>query len=98
MNISFLKLAEMELDDAFQYYESIQIGLGIQFQEEIQNSLARIINFPEMYQMIGEYSRRCLVHKFPYSVVYQYRDELNEILVIAIAHLHRRPDYWISRE
>jgi hypothetical protein len=44
------------------------------------------------------YSRRCLVHKFPYSVIFQYRKESEEILVVCIAHMHRRPAYWVGRE
>ena len=41
---------------------------------------------------ISKRTRRCLLNKFPYGVIYQIRDE--EILVLAIAHLHRRPGYW----
>ncbi len=96
MNISFLKVAQLELDEAFEYYESAQEGLGFRFQAEVENAISRIEKFPNMYQEIGRYSRRCLVHKFPYGVIYQVRPP-NQILVVAIAHLHRKPDYWYSR-
>lgn len=98
MRVAFLKPAETELDGAFEYYESEQIGLGFRFQEEVAHSLTRIVANPISYQQIGKYSRRCLVHKFPYGVIYQYKKIRNEILVVAIAHLHRKPDYWFSRE
>ena len=39
--------------------------------------------------------RAALVTKFPYAVV--YREVQDEIEIIAIAHLKRRPKYWSSR-
>lgn len=98
MEIKFLKLAQFEFDDAFDYYESQLVGLGYKFQSEIAKSLSRIISYPNSYQKIGKNSRRCLVQKFPYGVVYQFSQETNVLLVVAIAHLHRKPDYWLSRE
>jgi len=98
VKITFLKPAEKELDDAVEYYELEQIGLGIRFQAEVVRSISRIVGQPLSYQQIGKYSRRCLIHKFPYGVIFQYKEEPKEILVVCIAHLHRRPDYWVSRE
>ncbi|BFM14639.1 hypothetical protein R50073_08220 [Maricurvus nonylphenolicus] len=97
MDVSFLKLAEIELDEAIQYYEQEQPGLGMRFKTEVQRSLFRIIEFPTAYQALSNNSRRCLIAKFPYSVIYQYQKSKNRILVVAVAHLHRKPDYWISR-
>ena len=98
MKTTFLTPAEAELDSAVEYYESERRGLGFGFQAEVVRSLGRVAQYPSSYQKIGKYSRRCLVHKFPYGVIYQHREDKNEILVIAIAHLHRKPDYWLSRE
>jgi hypothetical protein len=39
--------------------------------------------------------RRCRLRRFPYGVIY-HADEM-EILVVAVAHAHRRPDYWRDR-
>jgi mRNA-degrading endonuclease RelE of RelBE toxin-antitoxin system len=98
MKIEFLKPAEIELDEAFKYYESQLDGLGFRFQSEIAKSLTRINSYPNSYQKIGKYARRCLVQKFPYGVIYQFKQEANLLLIVAIAHLHRKPDYWLSRE
>lgn len=98
MKVHFLRIAEMELDSAIEQYESVQPELGFHFLSEVQQSLKRIKGFPESYTPIGKYSRRCLVRTFPYSVIYQYRKNSNEILVVAIAHLHRNPEYWLHRE
>jgi len=98
VKITFLKPAEKELDDAVEYYESEQEGLGIRFQAEVARSLSRIVRQPLSFQEIGKYSRRCLVHKFPYGVIFQYKEVQEEILVVCIAHLHRKPDFWVARE
>lgn len=39
--------------------------------------------------------RRLLMHHFPYAVVFVCRPD--ETLVVAVAHTHRRPLYWLSR-
>ncbi len=96
MKIVFLDPARNELDDAFDYYEHEQTGLGHRFVDEIVQSLKRISEYPESYQSISLYARRCLVNRFPYGIIYQIKE--TEILIVAIAHLHRKPDYWVSRE
>ena len=98
MKVVFLKVAEAELDDAFEYYESVQSGLGFRFLTEVELSNRRIQQFPLSYEKIGKYSRRCLVQKFPYGIIYQYMERKKEILVVAVSHLHRVPDYWSDRE
>lgn len=98
MEVTFLRPAEKELDEAFKYYESVQEGLGLKFLAEVAHSLSRIVGQPLSYQEIGKYSRRSLVHKFPYSVIYQYKEMPKKIIVVCIAHLHRKPDFWVSRE
>ncbi|TXL00495.1 hypothetical protein BMR02_05515 [Methylococcaceae bacterium HT1] len=57
MKVTFLKIAEAELDDAFEYYESVQNGLGFRFLTEVELSKARIQHFPFSYGEIGKYSR-----------------------------------------
>lgn len=97
MKIEFLEPAESEFDEAVAYYNNEQANLGERFQQEIQKSLLRIANYPKSYQQISARSRRCIVAKFPYGIIYQYREKENTILVVAIAHLHRKPNYWLSR-
>ena len=74
MKVVFLEIAEAELDDAFEYYESVQSGLGFRFLTEVELSNTRIQQFPLSYEKIGKYSRRCLVQKFPYGIIYQYAE------------------------
>ena len=44
---------------------------------------------------MSDRTRRCLVNRFPYGVI--YRHDGNTITVVAVPHLHQRPGYWKPR-
>ena len=94
MNIEFLPLAKLELDDAIEYYELQLEGLGKRYKEEVRTSINRISVFPNSWTIIRPNIRKCVMHKFPYNILYSIQE--STILIIAIAHHHRRPDYWVN--
>ena len=95
MTLRFLSIAKIELDQSFEYYESQKPKLGESFLQEVRQGVNRIKNHPTAWTRISKRTRRCLLNKFPFGIIYQIRED--EILVIAIAHLHRKPNYWKSR-
>jgi hypothetical protein len=95
MRIRFLEIAEIELDEAIQYYNYEVAGLGDDFLTEVLDTLDRIARFPEAWHPCSKRTRRCQTRRFPYGIIYQIRKA--EILVIAVANLHREPDYWEDR-
>lgn len=95
MRVRLLKVAQQELDDGVDYYNNEQPGLGYRFLAEVLETIDRIKEFPEAWQPFHRRTHRCQVHHFPYGVIYQRYQDL--ILVVAIAHLHRRSDYWLDR-
>ncbi len=95
MKIRFLAVAEIELDEAVEYYNHESPGLGSEFLAEILHALDRIARFPEAWHPCSRRTRRYLTRRFPYGVIYQQRPDA--ILVVAIANLHRKPDYWQDR-
>lgn len=95
MEIRLLKPAQVELDDGIIWYDDQVRGLGNEFLNEILDTFKRIKLNPNAWAVFSKRTRRCLVHKFPYGIIYQIRE--NEILIIAIAHQHREPDYWVGR-
>jgi len=95
MNIEFLPIAKLELDDAIGYYELQLEGLGRRYKEEVRTSLQRISIFPNAWAIIRPNIKKCVMHKFPYNILYSIDEDT--ILIIAIAHHHRRPDYWVER-
>ena|SRR4030067_2561900 len=95
MKFYFHPDAKEELDGAVDYYEQCQPGLGLEFAEEVYASIARIIQYPDAWSILSKNSRRCLVNRFPYGVIYQIKSRT--LRIIAVAHLHRRPGYWKER-
>lgn len=95
MKYSFHPSAKSEFNESIAYYEECQTGLGEEFAKEIFSTIQRILQFPEAWPKLSEHSRRCLARRFPYGVVYQAIDE--EINIIAVMQLNRRPGYWKTR-
>jgi len=95
MNYSFHEAAEEEFFTAIEYYEECQEGLGLQFSEEIYAAIQRICFHPYSWTLIDSSTRRCLVHKFPYGVLYRIVE--NHIRIMAVMNLHRKPRYWKNR-
>lgn len=95
MTVRFLEIAEVELDQAVHWYAAQAPGLGDAFLIEVLSAADRIARFPEAWHPLGEGVRRCRLSRFPYGLVYTVENDT--ILVLAVAHLHRRPDYWRAR-
>ncbi|MCJ7617842.1 MAG: type II toxin-antitoxin system RelE/ParE family toxin [Desulfobacterales bacterium] len=95
MTFSFHPAAYVELNKAVDYYEECEPGLGYQFLEEVYATIARILQYPQAWSQLSHRTRRCLSKRFPYSIIYQVHEE--DIRIMAVAHSHRRPDYWRNR-
>ncbi|MBA4396616.1 MAG: plasmid stabilization protein [Syntrophus sp. (in: bacteria)] len=95
MRFFFHPEAKEEFDGAVDFYEQSQPGLGLEFAEEVYATIARINQYPDAWSEMSKNSRRCLVNRFPYGLVYQ--SKANDLRIIAVAHLHRRPNYWKKR-
>ena len=93
--MEILEIARREYDEAKEFYETVHPGLGAQFKEQIRHSLLRIQQYPQAWPPERKEIRRYIVHKFPYKILYSIQDD--KIIVLAFAHLHRQPDYWIDR-
>jgi len=95
MNVRLLAPAQHELDEAIAWYAGQAPGLGDAFLIETLKALKLITQFPQAWQPLSPQTRRCRLNRFPYSVIYS--QDGDELLVIAIAHQHRRPGYWRDR-
>jgi len=95
MNVLFHPDAELEFNEAVDYYEGVESGLGLDFSIEIANAIARITAFPKAWPVIEDGIRRALVKRFPYGVLYS--EEQEKIYIVAVMHLHRNPGYWKQR-
>lgn len=95
MNYRLLSEARGELDSAIAYYESKRQGLGIEFWAAIHSIVARIVENPRQFPRVSRRLRKAGLRRFPYGVIYQ--DQVNDLLIVAIAHGRRKPGYWKAR-
>ena len=95
MKVSFLIPAQSELDDAVVWYNRQAAGLGREFLDELDRAVRRAVAFPMSYPEIEPGIRRCRLARFPYGLIYGVDGEI--LVVVAVAHLHRLPRYWIDR-
>jgi hypothetical protein len=95
MIIKFLSEAHSELIDAVAYYEGELSGLGQRLWGEVDEHIAWIVRNHEVPRLRPGGYRRVNLQIFPYYISYVVRDQV--IWVLAIAHGHSRPEYWIDR-
>ena len=90
--------ASDEFSEAVRWYEARRSGLGGEFFDAVAATLALIETNPDIGASISAdgHTRRALVAKFPYQVVYRLRP--TEMVIVAVAHLKRRPGYWKNRK
>lgn len=95
MKVRFLEPAQQELDETISYYNAELAGLGEVFLLEVLSALERIRQYPKAWHPLTENTRRCRLKRFPYGLIYEADQE--QVHIIAVANLHRRPDFWRNR-
>jgi toxin ParE1/3/4 len=91
----FHPAADAELDEAAQWYEERREGLGVQFVEAVREKIVALLEAPERWRIVNG-SRRALLGRFPYAIVYRAVSD-NELEIVAVAHYRRSPKYWARR-
>lgn len=88
--------AEKDLDDAYDWYEAQNSGLGKEFARCVDVKITSLLRAPKQHQVVYKSNiRRVLVNRFPFSIYYV---ELKDVIsVFAILHQHRNPKAWKSR-
>lgn len=87
--------ARSEVLSTVRWYLSKSAIVAQSFFEELRIAERQVQENPETW---GVYEQECRIYRlrrFPYGVVYQQRE--NYILILAVAHLHRKPGYWKHR-
>ncbi|MBI2433698.1 MAG: type II toxin-antitoxin system RelE/ParE family toxin [Candidatus Hydrogenedentes bacterium] len=95
MRIYIYREALGEWTEAAQYYDEKVAGLGDDFTDAIVQAIERILRFPSAGADLGDGIRSKIIAAFPYKIIYALVEDF--LLVLAIAHQHRRPDYWRER-
>lgn len=95
MKVEFLQPAIVEYQDAIEFYNLQSAGLGDKFINEIDKTFSIIKNYPDGFTGYTNHTRRAVVNIFPYNLIYSLHND--RIIIIAVAHQHRKPIYWVNR-
>lgn len=96
MKYVFHPEALTEYSEAVKYYAEQRSEVAQAFVNEIENAIYRIREFPTRYMTIDQDVRRCMTRKFPYGILYTI--EADYILILAVMHCNREPNYWKNRK
>jgi toxin ParE1/3/4 len=95
VRLSFLSPALREILEASEYYQSQAPGLGGALDEDLQRTLDLVVQNPFLGSPYEHGTRRLLLRRFPYVLIYRPLDD--RVLIVAFAHTRRRPEYWSDR-
>ena len=84
-----------EAEGAADWYAERSRRAAEAFLNELDRATRQIAEHPERFPAFEFGTRRIVLHKFPYVLVYRESDTSLEI--IAVAHGRRRPGYWRNR-
>ena len=91
----FDPLAAKEYVDAFDCYEAEEEGLGEKFRSAVWAAIKILERSPHIGQEVRPGIRKILLRRFPYKLIYAVSE--TAVYIIAVAHGHREPDYWVDR-
>jgi len=75
MTFSFHPEAKDEFNEAIEYYEDCEPGLGYDFSVEVHAAIQNIVNYPTAWPIVEEDVRRCLVNRFPFGIIYSMSEK-----------------------
>jgi plasmid stabilization system protein ParE len=87
--------AREEFREAVLWYEDKRPGLGIDFLNTVKESIEHIEENPARYPVIHKELRRALVPRFPYQIIFTFRQD--RLYIFAIIHSTRDPRVWKRR-
>jgi plasmid stabilization system protein ParE len=93
--IRFIAPARREFLSEVVYYNGKEPGLGARFAAAIEEAAMRAVAFPLTGSPASKDTRRVFVKNFPFAVV--YRADADGVVIFAVAHHSRRPEYWQLR-
>jgi toxin ParE1/3/4 len=93
--VEFTPEALREIDDAFEWYLERNSNAAEALMREVDSAVAWIARTPAVWPAFELGTRRYILRRFPYSLI--YREIPDGIEVVAVAHHRRRPRYWRRR-
>jgi toxin ParE1/3/4 len=93
--VEFHPLAADEAEGAEQWYRERNETAAARFRRELERAVDLISHRPEAGPPYVGNTRRFLLRRFPFFVVYRLLGD--HVQIVAVAHARRRPGYWRER-
>jgi plasmid stabilization system protein ParE len=84
-----------ELKSAVEWYLERSQPAAEQFVAEVDRAIARVIESPRRWPVAEDSTRKFVLQRFPFAIV--YREKNSGVQILAFAHGRRRPGYWKER-
>jgi len=84
-----------DVKSAVAWYRKRSANAALDFIEELHRAAETIRQAPERWPVGKNKTRRFLLWRFPFSIIYS--EQKSVITIWAVAHGSRRPEYWTSR-
>jgi toxin ParE1/3/4 len=88
--------AILEAWEARRWYAARSPQAAESFVTELDRVQSQVVTHPDRWPSYFHGTRRYRFRRFPYVLVYHSTPE--RILVLAVAHVKRRPGYWKPRQ
>ena len=98
MKLAYHPRAADELRRDARWYERRAPGTGHRFVALVEQRVSEIVDAPLSFPRVDgarEVRRAVLTSTFPHAIVFVVREDV--VLVVAVAHAKRRPNYWLKR-
>lgn len=94
-DIIFCSAAEMEYTESLCWYAERSVEAAHDFDAELDWAIHQIAKSPERFPQCDERHRFYLMRRFPFQIIYRTQGDV--VIVVAVAHTSRVPDYWSGR-
>jgi toxin ParE1/3/4 len=84
-----------DVKSAVAWYQRRSPKAAVDFIEELHRAADTIREAPERWSPGKNNTRRFLLWRFPFSIIYSEQESV--ITIWACAHGSRRPEYWVRR-
>ncbi len=95
MRYGFHPDALAEYEAAAVYYAERDPEVAERFVAAVEDAVDRILESPVRWRILDDDVRRCLTRVFPYGILYTIETDM--VLILAVMHCSRRPEYWKRR-
>ena len=87
--------ARGDFREAIGWYRDRSPAVAVEFRVIVSEAIRNLVQAPQRWPKYLHGTRRFLLHRFPFSIV--YLDDPDVVSIVAVAHSKRKPGYWKRR-